>query len=42
MIQHYTMMDGSPSVRIKCYIMADKIADKYDQYVKKNKQALVQ
>lgn len=41
MIQHYTMMDGSPSVRIKCYIMADKIADKYDQYVKKNKQALV-
>ena len=34
-------MEGLPSARIKCDIMADKIADKYDQYVKKNKQALV-
>ena len=41
MIQHYTMTDGLPSVRIKCYIMADKIVDKYNSFIKKNKQELV-
>lgn len=41
MIQHYTMMDGLPTARIKCYIMADKIVDKYNSFIKKNKQELV-
>lgn len=35
------MMDGLPSARIKCYIMADKIVDKYNSFIKKNKQELV-
>lgn len=42
MTQHYIMMVGSPRVKFKCYVMADKIADKYNEYVKENKHLLVQ